>query len=135
MLRSVLIPLALLAATAASATESDYTLACGREIVDARRATSRPAGAPVSAKVHFTGTTTSRTEADGARTRYADLVLSISGSRMKGGAVEGSNFDSSTTYDGAFERTGEGSTVWAFSRDFRAFTLRHGGRWYVCSRS
>lgn len=135
MRRIVLPLLALLPAAAALAAESDYTLACGREIVDARRATSRPAGAPISAQVHFTGTTTSRTEADGGRTRYADFVLSISGSRTKGGAVEGSNFDNSTTYGGGFDRTGEGSTDWAFSRDFRAFTLRHGGLWYVCART
>lgn len=135
MRRTVPLLLALLSATAAAAAESDYALTCGREIVDARRGTSRPAGTPVSAKVHFTGTTSSRAEADGGRTRYADLVLSISGSRLKGGAVEGSNFDSSTTYDGPFGRTGEGSTVWAFSREFGAFTLRHGGRWYVCKRT
>ena len=135
MTRSILPVLALLSVTGASAAESDYSLDCGREVVDARRGTSRPAAAPVSAQVHFTGTTTSRTEADGGRTRYADLVLSISGTRLQGGAVEGSSFDSSTTYDGAFARTGEGSTVWSFSRAFRAFTLRQGRRWYVCTRT
>lgn len=135
MLRSILPLLAMFSATAASAVESDYALACGREVVDARRGTSRPTAAPLSARVHFTGTTTSRREPEGGRTRYADLVLNISGSSLKGGAVEGSNFDSSTTYDGSFARTGEGSIVWAFSRGFDAFTLRRGGKWYVCKRS
>ncbi len=134
MLRTALPLLVVLSATAASATESDYALACGREIVDARKATSRPAASPLAVRIHFTGTTTSRTESDGGRTRYSDLSATIGSTRLTGGAVEGSSYDSSTTYDGDFRRTGEGSTTWAFSRDFDAFTLRHGGRWYVCER-
>jgi hypothetical protein len=128
----VLVLLALLAPCAASATEADYGLSCGREVLDAGRATSRPALRPVSARIHFTGGSTPRVEADGSRTVYLDLVLAIGGSRTPGGAVEGSSFGSSTTFDGPFRRTGEGSTVWAFSRGFGAFTLRHEGRWYIC---
>jgi hypothetical protein len=104
-------------------------------VLDPGRATSRPAAHPLSARVHFTGGSTPRIETDGTRTVYSDLVLTIGGSSTPGGAVEGSTFDSSTTFDGSFRRTGEGSTVWAFSRGFSAFTLRHDGRWYVCRRT
>lgn len=132
---SLLALLASLAPCAASAAEADYGLSCGREVLDAGRGTSRPAARPVSARVHFTGGSTPRVEADGSRTVYSNLVLTIGGSRIPGGAVEGSTFDSSTTFDGPFRTTGEGSTVWAFSRGFNAFTLRHEGRWYVCRRT
>ena len=139
MLRTASLLLALLASrapcAAASATEADYGLSCGREVLDAGRGTSRPAARPISARVNFTGGSTPRIEADGSRTVYSDLVLTIGGSRIPGGAVEGSTFDSATTFDGPFRTTGEGSTVWAFSRGFNAFTLRHEGRWFVCRRT
>lgn len=133
--RTISALLVLLTPCAASAAEPDYGLSCSREIVDAGRGSSRPAAHPVSARVHFTGGVTSRLEADGSRTVYSDLVLTVDGIRLPGGAVEGSNFGSSTVYDAAYRRTGESSTTWAFSRDFGAFTLRHQGRWYVCRRT
>lgn len=132
---SLLALLASLAPCAASAAEADYGLSCGREVLDAARGTSRPAAQPISVRVHFTGGSTPRIEADGSRTNYLDLVLTIGASRMPGGAVDGSSYDASTTYDGPFRRTGEGSTVWAYSRGFGAFTLRHSGRWYVCRQT
>lgn len=130
--RTLLLCAAALAATPATAAESDYALSCRREVVNADRAKTRPAAHPLNARIHFTGTTSSRRGQDGTAVLYEDLVISIGGSQFRGGYVSGSTYDASTVYDEAFRRTGYGKTTWAFSRGFGAFTLNHEGRHYVC---
>lgn len=134
MLHRALLLCALVVSAPAAAAETDYALSCRREILDAVRAKARPAATPLDARIHYTGTTSTRRERDGGETRYENLEITIGGRRLKGGYVVGSSYDSSTTFDEGFARTGEGSTTWAFSRGFGAFTLSHGGRQYVCDR-
>ena len=64
-----------------------------------------------------------REETNGSETHYCDLNLIFGDQIIKGGTVAGSTFESSPTYDRTFERTGDGSIRWAFSRSLGSLTV------------
>jgi len=113
--------------------QPDYTLTCDR-VVERRdgKPKVRRLKKPIVVAIRFSGSLIERREWGSdmnggwgwASQRYYDLTLTLDGHSVAGGAVFGSTYEASKSYDGQFE--------WAYSRELNDFTFSNGVDRFHC---
>lgn len=125
----------LITTAASQSGDTGYTLVCKNRILQSsdRGLKLGKLTSPLSFKVQFTGDETTWIDPrDKSETAFDNLLLTQGSNVSYGGQVRGSNYDSSTTFDGSFQTTGRGTINWGYAKSLQAFTVTTDAQMYLC---
>lgn len=129
----------MIAATAAWA-DADYALHCDREFGIRANGSlpftgkPKPAEHPLTFTVRFTGTESTRLDSLNGRTTFKNFYLESSTGTTYGGEVKDSPQRASHTYGPATGQYGPVGVRWAYSEQWKAFTLDLAGSEFLCNQ-
>ncbi|MBJ6124037.1 hypothetical protein [Microvirga splendida] len=129
----------MIAATAAWA-DADYALHCDREFGFRTNGSlpftgaPRPAKHPLTFTVRFTGTESTRLDSMNGRTTFKNFYLESSTSTDYGGEIKDSPQRASHTYGLEKADYGPLGVRWAYSEQWKAFTLSNAGMEFLCEK-